>query len=194
MDIWDINKLILFIAFVIPGFISLKYYELLFPSATRSASDQLVDAIAYSCINYAILFLPIIWFEKQGIFSTCPIGYYIFYLCVFIIAPLLWVTIWKKIRTSEFFQRNAPHPTGKPWDFIFQQRKAYWIKVTLTDGTIIAGRYAEKSFASSAPAEEQIYLEETWILGKEGEFERKINQTAGVLILTKNISHVEFRD
>ena len=38
------------------------------------------------------------------------------------------------------------------------------MKVILKDGTLIAGKYAGNSFASSAPADEQLYLEETWIL------------------------------
>ncbi|EPN9988960.1 DUF6338 family protein, partial [Vibrio cholerae] len=50
------------------------------------------------------------------------------------------------------------------------------------------------SFASSSPAEEQLYLEQTWKLGDDGSFERAINQTAGVIILTSEISHIEFRD
>ena len=28
MDIWDVDKLVLFIAFVIPGFVSIKTYQL----------------------------------------------------------------------------------------------------------------------------------------------------------------------
>jgi len=40
MEIWEIDKLVLFIAFVIPGFISIKCYQLLFPGTEKSASDQ----------------------------------------------------------------------------------------------------------------------------------------------------------
>lgn len=194
MDIWETNKLLLFIAFAVPGFISLKAYEILCPSSNKDSSDRVIDAVAYSCINYAILFLPIRWIEASGALKNCPIGYYLFYLFVFVIAPFLWALFWKRLRSTEFFQRRAPHPTEKPWDFLFEQRKPYWVKVTLTDGRIIAGRYCSKSFASSAPAEEQIYLEETWILGEGGEFVRKIERTAGTLILAKNISHVELRE
>jgi hypothetical protein len=104
------------------------------------------------------------------------------------------VLIWKYLRTREFFQRNAPHPTEKPWDYVFSQRNPYWVKITLKDGTTIAGRYADKSFASSAPAKEQIYLEETWILNDKGGFERVKNDSAGVIILSSEISHIELRN
>lgn len=194
MDIWEIDKLELFLAFVIPGFISIKAYQLAFPGTERATSDQLIDAIAFSSINYALLIFPIISIESGNLQESYKFLYYLFYVFVFFIAPIVWVLIWKYLRTRDFFQRNAPHPTAKPWDYVFAQRKPYWVKVIFKDGTIIAGRYADKSFASSAPAPEQIYLEETWILNDKGGFQRAKNNTAGVIILSDEISHIELRD
>jgi len=193
MDIWEIDKLMLFIAFVIPGFIAIKCYQLIFPGTEQPTSEKLVDAIAYSSINYALLILPIIAVENSQLNSVCPFLYYLFYIFVLFLAPIIWVLVWKYLRTRDFFQKNAPHPTAKPWDYVFSQRKPYWVKITLKDGTVIAGRYAENSFASSAPAEEQIYLEEAWIVNEKGGFERQKNNTAGVIVLHAEISHVELR-
>jgi len=194
MDIWELDKLALFIAFVIPGFISIKAYQLAFPGTERVTSDQLIDAIAYSSINYSLLIFPIILVESGKLQETYKFLYYLFYLFVLFIAPIIWVLIWKYLRTRDFFQRNAPHPTAKPWDFVFSQRKSYWVKVTLKNGSVIAGRYASKSFASSTPAIEQIYLEETWIINDKGGFKRPKNNTAGVIILSGEISYVELRN
>lgn len=194
MDIWEIDKLALFISFVIPGFISIKAYQLIFPYTERATSEQIIDAIAYSSVNYALLIFPIISVESGALKESWIFLYYLFYVFVLFIAPIIWVLIWKYLRTRDFFQRNAPHPTFKPWDYVFSQRKSYWVKVTLKDGTVIAGRYADKSFASSAPAPEQIYLEETWVLSEKGGFARAKNDTAGVIILSNEISHIELRD
>lgn len=194
MDIWEVDKLILFIAFVIPGFISIKCYELAFPSSEKGSSERIIDAISYSSINYALLIFPITSIESSNIKNSCPFLYYIFYILVFFIAPIIWVILWKYIRTRDFFQKNAPHPTSKPWDYVFSQRRQYWVKVVLKDGSVIAGRYADKSFASSTPAQEQIYLEETWMLNNNGGFERAKNNTAGVIILSSEISHIELRN
>ncbi|KAB8195640.1 hypothetical protein FKV24_005050 [Lysobacter maris] len=194
MDIWGADKLVLFLAFVIPGFISIKCYQLAFPGTERPSSEQLVDAIAYSSINYAILAVPISLVQRSELLQARAFLYYLFYIFVLFLAPVLWVLIWKYVRTRDFFQRNAPHPTAKPWDFVFQQRKSSWVKVTLRNGTIVAGRYAGKSFTSSAPADEQIYLEETWVLGERGQFVRKVSRTSGVLVLSGEISHIEFRE
>jgi len=194
VDIWEIDKLAIFIAFIIPGFICIKAYQLFFPGTERATTDQLVDAVSYSSINYALLIFPIISIESGGLKESDGFLYYLFYIFVLFIAPIVWVLIWKYLRTRDFFQRNAPHPTAKPWDYLFAQRKPYWVKVTLKDGTIIAGRYADKSFASSAPAQEQIYLEETWMLNRNGGFERAKNNSAGVIILSNEISHIELRE
>lgn len=191
MDIWSTDKLIIFLAFVIPGFVSLKTYELLSPGEYKDSSKQIVDAIAYSCINYAILFIPIRIIEKGTLSEKYPSTYMLFYLVVVFIAPIGWVFIWKFFRTRKIFQKIAPHPTQKPWDYVFSKRNPYWIKVTLKDGTKIAGRYSDNSFASSSPSDEQIYLEESWLLNEKSGFDRAKKRTAGVIIFSDDISYVE---
>jgi hypothetical protein len=191
MDIFEADKLILFIAFVIPGFISIKFYDLVFPDTRGATSDRLIDAIAYSSINYAILFYPIEIIESSDLRSSCGVLYYIFYVFVLLIAPAIWVLLWKQMRLSKWVAASIPHPTSKPWDFVFSQRRPYFIKVFLKDGTIIGGVYSEKSFASSAPTEEQIYLEETWIINEMGGFERRKNGTSGVIVMASEISRIE---
>ncbi|OOL22306.1 hypothetical protein BXQ27_23310, partial [Klebsiella aerogenes] len=62
----------------------------------------------------------------------------------------------------------------------------------LKDGKKIAGKYGANSFASSAPEPEQIYLEEHWVLSNDGGLERPRVSTLGILILSKDIEHLEF--
>jgi len=194
MDIWETDKFLLFFAFVIPGFVSIKFYELLFPGPTRTSTEQLIDAIAYSSMNYAILAYPIIIVEQEKLRYEHPWLCFVFYVFVLFVFPILLVLFWRFLLTGDFLQKIAPHPIGKPWDYVFSQRKPYWVKVTLKNGMVIAGKYAEKSFASSAPAEEQIYLEETWLINEMGGFERKKNCTAGVIILSADILYIELRE
>lgn len=190
MNIWEINKLVLFLAFFIPGFVSLKAYGLLFPYSRRDAANQLLDAIAYSSINYAILIAPIYFFNKnQKLFLEWVA--YAFYFFVFLIAPVLWVILLKAIRNAAFVQTHFPHPIDMPWDYVFQKRVPYWIIATLKDGSKVAGKYAENSFVSNFPSKEQIYLEETWVLNKSGGFERARNNSSGTIIVTSEITHLE---
>ena len=106
---------------------------------------------------------------------------------------MIWVALWAWMRTWEVFQKNAPHPVAKPWDFIFQQRKQYWLILYLKDGSQVGGRYGLKSFASSAPADEQIYLEEVWLV-EGGVLQRAVKGSAGILVGASEISHIEFFD
>lgn len=192
MDIWSHDKLTLFVLFVIPGFIGMKFYELMCPGNYKDSSSRIIDAIAYSSINYALL-IPLLWHWRPSTsysFSTT----YLIAVGVLVVAPIFWAFLWKNLRETKLFQRNAPHPIEKPWDFFFKQRRPHWVKITLNNGAIIGGKFYDRSFASSAPAEEQLYLEETWLLNDNGKFLRKVNGTTGVLVLSKNISHVEFRE
>jgi hypothetical protein len=191
MDIWSLDRVVLVIGFVIPGFVALKTYEAIFPSVPRESAKQIIDAIAYSCINYALLLLPIIAIEKAKISETSPGEYLAFYIFVLLIAPVLWALLFALGRKTKLVQGLLPHPTEKPWDFVFAQRKPYWVIVTLNDGTKIAGRYGLESFASSSPAPAQLYLEEAWQYTNDG-FERQRTDTAGILILSPDIVSVEF--
>jgi len=192
MNIWDAEKLLIFIAFVIPGFISLKVYELLNPGMYKESSKQIVDAVTYSCLNYSILVWPILAVERSTLGKDMPNVYSMFYFGVLFLAPIIWVFLWQWIRKNKFIQKAIPHPTQKPWDYVFSKREPYWVKVKLKDGAVIGGKYAENSFASSSPAEEQIYLEESWLINEKGGLERKKNQTAGVIVLSKDIHVIEF--
>lgn len=191
MDIWEYSKLLLFIAFVVPGFIAIKVYELLSPSTHTDSSQRLVDAISYSCINYALLLVPIYFVETCDIRQSSPNWYLAFYVLVLFVSPVALVVGWKLLRELECVQKFVPHPTQKPWDFVFAQRGTYWLVVTLKNGEKIAGMYGPNSFSSSSPSPEQIYLEEQWILNEEGGFERKVEQTSGIIILSSEIVSVE---
>lgn len=192
MDIWEADKLLLFITFVVPGFISLKAYELLTPRAPKKSADQLIDAVAYSSANYALLFWPIFAVEKSSLEVNHPHLYTIFYVMVLLVAPILWAVLVRWLRLSKRVQAALPHPTEKPWDYVFSKNAPYWVIVTLKDGKQIAGKYDSESFASSSPAPEQIYLEETWVLNADGGFERPRVNTAGVMIIGPDITSLEF--
>jgi len=193
MNIWEVDKLQIFIMFVIPGFITLKTYELLYPSQIKDSSKQLIDAVTYSCINYALLYWLIVKVESSELKAIHPGLYVAFYMFVLLVFPIIIAFIWKSLRESERFKKNIHHPTQKPWDYFFAKKKCSWVKVTLKNGDVIAGYYGTNSFASSAPADEQIYLEKKWILTEKGGFEREVNRSDGVIILTSEISHIEFR-
>lgn len=192
MDIWDDNKLLLFIAFVIPGFISLKVYEAFSLQPQRDSSQQLIDAVAYSCVNYGLLLFPILWIQNSNLQVSRPTLYSLFWALVVLVAPILWPTIMWLLRKQSFMQWFLPHPIGKPWDYVFKKRERYWAIITLKDGRQIGGRYDSKSFVSSSPHAEQVFLEEAWEINSDGGFDHRRAGTAGIIVLGSEIVTVEF--
>ncbi len=126
MDIWEADKIILFIAFVIPGFICLKTYDAISLAPTRDSSQQLIDVVAYSCINYALLAFPILSIENIGLSDSSPKLYYLFWALFLLVVPMALAFVMWKLRTSKFFQKCLPHPVGKPWDYVFSKQIPYW--------------------------------------------------------------------
>jgi Family of unknown function (DUF6338) len=59
MPDWTQDRLLLFLLFFVPGFISIKIYDLLVPSERRDFQSTLAEAIGYSAVNFAVL-LPIV--------------------------------------------------------------------------------------------------------------------------------------
>lgn len=192
MDFLEADKLILFILFVVPGFISLRIYDLMCPGLHRKSSDQLIDAVTYSSVNYAFFFGPVLLADSFNYSINSPLAWAAFYALALIVAPIFWPWLWLKLRKSGKLGKALPHPTFKPWDYIFGESKPYWIVVTMNNGEKIAGKFAGRSFASSSPCEEQLYLEETWVLNEDGGLERSRADTAGTLILNTQMASLEF--
>ena len=192
MEIWKSNELLLFIAFAIPGFVSLRTYSLLVPGESKDSASQVMDAVAYSCMNYALLLAPIYWVDSIRLWESHLAIYLAFAVTVLLIAPVGWAFSYKWLRSTPLIRRNVPHPTGKPWDYVFGKNTPYWVIVKLKDGSKIAGRYDTDSFASSAPHSNQLYLEEAWMLNQDGGFDRRREDTAGIMILSDEIVAIEF--
>ena len=192
MDIWQIDKLSLFLIFFIPGFISIKIYDLLIPSEKRDFSKSIFEVIGFSAINFAALSWFIILIHSGNFFRDHRIWYFLALLIVIFVIPILWPIVLLKVLFWSPIAKRVIHPILKPWDYIFGRRNAYWVIIHLQDGRKIGGKYDKNSFASSYPAEEQIYLEEVWELDEKSAFKKRIDRSNGIIILGKDISSIEF--
>jgi hypothetical protein len=197
MDIWDVDSLLLFLIFFIPGFISIKIYDLLVPSERRDFSNAVYEAIGYSCLNYSAMIWLILILYYQNIFETNFYGFIAAVFIMVLITPIIWPIIFYKFATSERFSKHIIHPMKKPWDYVFKKGESYWVIFNvLVDKNIIklGGIYGTNSFTSSYPAEEQIYIEEVWKLDENGKFEKPIEKSKGMIINGKNILAIELFD
>lgn len=192
MDILDKGKLFLFVLFIMPGFISMRVYRLFHPAPDNDTSKILIDVVSYSCINYALLLVPIYLVETNNIFNTHPFLYYVFYLFVLIIIPVLLPILLLKVRQNPIIRQKLPHPMARAWDYFFSTNQCCWVLVTLKNGKKYGGLYSYNSFATSRPEPEQLYLEQHWALDENGDLDHELTDTLGILILTNEIESVEF--
>jgi len=192
MDILSIDKLILFLFFFVPGFISLKFYEMLFAGEKIDFSKSLYEAIGISCINFAIFFGIIFHINKPDFLSAHPFLYYFITLFIIFITPLILTFILSKILKSKLFGKFFVSPEKVPWDCHFSKREAYWVIITLKDGRKIGGKFGLNSRASASPKPKEIYVEDIWKLDDNCKFIESLKRNQGILISENNILTIEF--
>jgi Family of unknown function (DUF6338) len=83
----------------------------------------------------------------------------------------------------------SPYRTG--WDWVFGQRKAFFVIVTLEDGAQVAGWFGDQSLAASDLTQRDIYIEEVYDLDDQGNWHRR-ERPQGILITGKFVKHIEF--
>lgn len=190
MPEWTQDRLFLFLLFFVPGFISIKIYDLLVPSERRDFQSTLAEAIGYSAVNFAVL-LPIVaavygYGSLKSLWAQVATAY-----LILLAAPLVWPFLFLRMIRPRFAAVFV-NPVPKPWGVVCRDLGESWIIVHMSDGRRIGGRYARGSQASSYPADEQIYVKEVWRLDEDGRFLEPIERTGGIILSMKDVQAVEF--
>jgi len=191
MDIFEFNKLVLFLIVFIPGFISLKIYDLKIPSAQRDFSKSVLEVIGYSALNFAALSWLIIIIHQNDFHVKHELLYYIFLIVIMLIMPILWPLIILWLYSFPSISKHLIHHMPTPWDYVFNKRELYWIIVHLKDDRRIGGLYGLDSYVTSYPEKQQIYLEDVWLLDKDNRFIKPIPNSRGIILSNDVILGVE---
>lgn len=191
MDVWNADKLTLFVLFFLPGFISMKVYDLIVAGESRDFSKSIFEAVAYSTLNFGALFWLIVIVQTNDFHHRHFALYSLAVALIMVFAPACWPFLFVRLSTWSFLSRHLVHPIRKPWDYIFRRHNSFWIVIHLRDGSRIGGRFGPRSFASSDPADEQIYLEETWVLDTDGRFLKPIERSRGIVVMKDEMRAVE---
>ena len=86
------------------------------------------------------------------------------------------------------------HTTPSGWEHFFLWDRTCFVRATLKDGRVVAGRYAERSFAGYTAETPDLYLEERWSLDEKDWFAGCVGGSLGVYIRADEIVSVEFYD
>ena len=87
MNIWEIDKALLFLVLVLPGFISIKVYELIIASDKRDFSKSILEAVMYSALNFILLSWLITLISSNNFVKTDPFLYWLSSFGIFIFFP-----------------------------------------------------------------------------------------------------------
>lgn len=181
-DLLAPEKLNLFLFFVVPGFVSLKVYDLMVPSARRDFSASIIEVISFSMINFAAWYWLIDLSNRNDLRIDAPVFYYLTMSLVLLVSPTLLAIVGYWFLGSNFLRGRVVHPTPMSWDFLFKQGRSYWLLFHLKSGQKLGGFYSSNSFASSFPHSQEVYVEQLWRVDANGRFLEKADRTAGAVI------------
>jgi hypothetical protein len=173
-QITNLQTVLLFIAFVLPGTIFIFVFRLLFPQHEKELRTQIIEAISASLINFVILFPLIYYVLAENIVQThLFLAWGILGFC-FVIMPALWPGV--LLIALRFFERhewiNILAKTG--YDAALKDLKnGVYIIIVMLDDRPLVGWFGDDSFCSSYPAPGHLYVEQICEVDEQGRFSRK---------------------
>ena len=182
--------------FILPGFIINSIIDILNPTQKKSEGVLLLKSILYSIIHCAIwswVYKLIFKLEKD--FSY---WYWVILIGFTLIAAIVFAVLIGIIKQKQLVRKAlsilkiyCPHSIPNSWDYAFARSEGVWVIVTLTDDSVIYGKFSTKSFASSDPEERDLFIEKTYIPNEKGKWIAAENNE-GIYIHKDQIKTIEF--
>lgn len=192
-ELGDPAKVPALLALLAPGFIILWFRTRVLEGATPEIKQQLFYFAVMSGAYYAAL-TPIFHMEGGRPLSPWAWGL-LFYFIVPVAIGLIvgWITQFDlEYRVAEKLGMHFAHRVPTAWDFRFGRLPpGSFVLLTLKDGSMVAGRMLEGSFAASAKEGRDLYLGEIWTVPATGPWE-KLEPPRGLLISGDEVRYIEF--
>lgn len=191
MDIFDENKILLFIFFFIPGFVALKTYEFFYAINKKDLGKEVLDAVFFSCLNYSVVGFPLIYILNT--YDLNLFGLLITGIVSLLISPCILAFLWVYI-INQLCKRTklgkSPHKTPLEYfNNVVRKDKHVWVQVELKDNSLVSGVFG---YMTSYPDELGIYLQQYWTL-ENGQFSRH-DKDLGIVILSNEIKTISFSE
>jgi hypothetical protein len=189
------SAVLVIVVFVIPGFIANRILSAAHSRSASSDGNTVLEAIALSSLNYAFLswLLALAWIHHwyENPFLLVAIAFCTLFVCPVVIALVFARFVDARWGAKFRLAFGMAHPVLKAWDTFFRTGKRCWVVATLKGGRVIAGYFGPNSYASSFPAEEDLYLEKLCKLSATGAIEGLAEFSAGGIIQMKNVETLE---
>ena len=178
-----IEYLLAFAFFVLPGAISMYFFNLLVAHKDRLLKDRILEAICFSLLNFAICFWPIQFLFQNGFIEEYQFWAWLLVLATLVVAPAIWPFAAHRIlRFAERKKLISPRSRTAWDDFFASHPSGIWVQVVLTDGRVVGGIFGRDSFASSYPEPGHIFIQELWNIDDQGRFVEQEIGSPGILL------------
>jgi len=204
------TALLLLVAFVLPGFITLIARESTY--VVRDAVtpfERLLLSLSYSVRIYGIIILGAyiggakatdvadFYHGKQDLGQYILLG-----ALALVVLPLAlseagrWWRYSSRLRpTALHVLRISPaHSTRSAWDHFFGSNTAALVRLTLDDGRVVGGYFGERSLAAYSDETQDLFLEERWELDQDDWFIRPAPSSIGVWLSHEHVVSLEIYD
>jgi hypothetical protein len=189
------TALLLLVAFVVPGFVTILVKERIYEvPAEQQAFERLLQTLYYSLLVYALPAVVAVSAGADGhafarlfrgevdLRITCAIA-----MVILIVLPLLiayggrrWMVSALRPRALERLHVSTTHRTPSSWDYAWEDGEPCLVVATLRDGTSVGGYYGPNSHSGYGSQHRDLFLEERWSI-LEGEDGTRLEPTAGTL-------------
>lgn len=199
---------LILVAFVLPGFVALAVSEKLYVRpVSRSPLEYILLTSVFSSLSYVILGL-VVWVLS----NTTPkhLGYRVQHEHIGLLAALGFVVVfvlpvgiavlgWRfdksalRCRVWSFLGLNTDFLTLSGWDYMLKRKIGFLVRVRLSDGRMIGGRFGFHSFIPLQGKTEDLdlFLEERWSLDSDDWFIEADVGSLGVWIPAREIVSME---
>jgi len=190
----NLQVLPIFLFLVAPGVVATTVYSYIIPSERRKLADYLVEVVTFSMLYLALFFWLVALLYNAYLQSNIFLLILLTLLTAFILPAFLgWFASYLlQTHWLRRFAKFSVHPMPTAWDYIFSRGKPYWIIFHLKTGERVGGYYGGKSFASSYPDTQEIYIEELWRLDGNGILDEEVTSTEGGFIKVEDCKFIEF--
>jgi hypothetical protein len=202
------TALLLLVAFVLPGFVTILIKERIYEvPAEQQAFDRLLQTLYYSLLVYASPLVVAVLAGAQRddverLFTgnadarlTCAIG-----LTVLVDLPLSiayagrrWMVSGARPQVLERLRVSTTPRTPSSWDYAWEDGEPCLVVATLRDGTAVGGYYGPNSHSGYGSQHRDLFLEERWsiITDDDGTRLEPTESSLGVWLSADDIVSVE---
>jgi hypothetical protein len=201
------TALLLLAAFVLPGFVTLLMRERTYTvPGEQTPFERLLRALYYAAVVYAVTLtagllaglekaqLVDLYRGRAPLWQMVGAG-----VLVVLLAPLAIAEASRRWRYSPWRAQlvarlgiRRTHDVDSGWNHAFATTGRAFVRVTTTDGRIVAGVYGRESVAGYSEHDRDLYLAQRWTLDDEQWFNAPAAGTLGIWLPRESIAAVEF--